>query len=87
MALQKVEFEFPDPDRASDTPDFEEKDDGSFVLKVEGRAADEEAKREKLKARAKEDDLDIEIVDHRHGAFRRRNGRVFREGAQAPPAL
>ena len=65
MALQKVEFEFPDPDRASDTPDFEEKDDGSFVLKVEGRAADEEAKREKLKARAKEDDLDIEIVDDR----------------------
>jgi hypothetical protein len=65
MAIQKVEFEFPDPDKESSTPDFVEKNDGSFALKVEGRAADEEAKREKSKAKAKEDDLDIEIVDDR----------------------
>jgi hypothetical protein len=65
MPLQKVEFEFPDPDKASDKTDFVEKSDGSFALKVEGRAADEEAKREKAKAQAKEDDFDIEVVDDR----------------------
>jgi len=65
MAIQKVEFEFPDPDKESGTADFVERNDGSFALKVEGRAADEEAKREKSKAKAKEDDIDIEIVDDR----------------------
>jgi hypothetical protein len=65
MALQKVEFEFPDPDKVSDKTDFVENSDGSFALKVEGRAADEEAKREKAKAKAKEDDFDIEVVDDR----------------------
>ena len=45
MAIQKVEFEFPDPDRVDDKTNFEEKDDGSFALKVEGRASEEEAKR------------------------------------------
>lgn len=65
MPLQKVEFEFPDPDKVSDKTDFIEKNDGSFVLKVEGRAADEEAKREKTEAQAKEDTFDIEIVDDR----------------------
>ena len=65
MPLQKVEFEFPDPDKVSDKTDFVENNDGSFALKVEGRAADEEAKREKAKAKAKEDDFDIEVVDDR----------------------
>ena len=65
MAIQKVEFEFPDPDKVSDKTDFVENSDGSFALKVEGRAADEEAKREKAKAKAKEDDFDIEVVDDR----------------------
>lgn len=65
MPLQKVEFEFPDPDRVEDKTSFEEKDDGTFVLKVEGRASEEEAKREKAKAKAKEDDIDIEVVDDR----------------------
>lgn len=65
MALQKVEFEFPDPDKASDETDFVEKDDGSFALKVEGRASEEEAKREKAKAKAKEDDFEIEVVSDR----------------------
>ena len=44
MPLQKVEFEFPDPDKVEDKTSFEEKDDGTFVLKVEGRASEEEAK-------------------------------------------
>jgi len=65
MAIQKVEFEFPDPDKESATTDFVEKNDGSFALKVEGRAADEEAKREKPKVQAKEEDFDIEVVDDR----------------------
>ena len=65
MAIQKVEFEFPDPDKESATADFVERNDGSFALKVEGRAADEETKREKSKAKAKEDDFDIEVVDDR----------------------
>ena len=59
MPLQKVDFEFPDPDTASDKTDFVEKSDGSFALKVEGRAADEEIKRDKAKAQAKEEDFDI----------------------------
>lgn len=63
MALQKVKFEFPDPDRMPDTADFEEKNDGSFAIKVEGRATEEESKREKNKT--KEDDFDIEVVDDR----------------------
>ena len=65
MAIQKVEFEFPDPDKVSDKTDFVENNDGSFALKVEGRASDEEAKREKTKAQAKEDNFDIEVVDDR----------------------
>ena len=65
MPIQKVEFEFPDPDKESGTADFVERNDGSFALKVEGRAADEDAKREKSKAKAKENDFDIEIVDDR----------------------
>ena len=65
MAIQKVEFEFPDPDKVSDKTDFVENNDGSFALKVEGRASEEEAKREKTKTKAKEDDFDIEVVDDR----------------------
>ena len=59
MAIQKVEFEFPDPDKVADKTDFVERDDGSFVLKVEGRPADEEAKRERAKAKAKDDDKTV----------------------------
>lgn len=65
MAIQKVEFEFPDPDRVEDKTDFVEKDDGSYALKIEGRPSDEEAKREKAKAKAKDDNFDIEVVDDR----------------------
>jgi hypothetical protein len=65
MPLQKVEFEFPDPDKVSDTADFVEKSDGSFALKIEGRASEEEAKRDKTKAKAKDDDFEIEVVSDR----------------------
>jgi hypothetical protein len=61
MALQRVEFEFPDPDKVEDKTSFVEKDDGSFALKIEGRPSEEAAKRKK----AREDDIDIEIVDDR----------------------
>jgi hypothetical protein len=60
--MQKVEFEFPDPDQVAEKTNFVEKDDGSFTLKVEGRASEEKSK---AKAKAKEDDFDIEIVDDR----------------------
>jgi len=62
MPMQKVEFEFPDPDQVAEKTNFVEKDDGSFTLKVEGRASEEKSK---AKAKAKEDDFDIEIVDDR----------------------
>jgi len=65
MPIQKVEFEFPDPDKVEEKTDFEEKADGSFALKVAGRASEEEAKREKAKAKPKDDDLDIEVIDDR----------------------
>ena len=65
MAIQKVEFEFPDPDKVSDKTDFVENNDGSFALKVEGRASEEETKREKTKVQTKEDNFDIEVVDDR----------------------
>jgi hypothetical protein len=65
MALQKVEFEFPDPDKVSDKTDFVEKEDGSFSLKVAGRASEEEAKQEKTKAKTSGDEFEIEIVSDR----------------------
>ena len=60
MALQKVEFEFPDPDQVADKTDFVEKEDGSFALKIAGRPS-----QEKETPKAKDDDIDIEIVDDR----------------------
>jgi hypothetical protein len=65
MALQKVEFEFPDPDKVSDKTDFVEKEDGSFSLKIAGRASEEEAKQEKTKAKTSDDEFEIEIVSDR----------------------
>jgi hypothetical protein len=58
MPLQKVEFEFPDPDQVADKTDFIEKEDGSFALKIAGRPSLE-------KSKAKDDEIDIEIVDDR----------------------
>lgn len=65
MALQKVEFEFPDPDQVPDKTDFIEKEDGSFALKIAGRPSLEEGK-----SKAKDDEIDIEIVDDRPEADR-----------------
>jgi hypothetical protein len=65
MPMQKVSFEFPDPDKTDDKADFVEKEDGSFALKVEGRASEEESKREATKAKDKEPEIDIEVVDDR----------------------
>jgi hypothetical protein len=58
MPLQKVEFAFPDPDQVADKTDFIEKEDGSFALKIAGRPSLE-------KSKAKDDEIDIEIVDDR----------------------
>jgi hypothetical protein len=60
MPLQKVEFEFPDPDRVEDNTDFIEKEDGSFALKIAGRPSLDEAK-----SKTKDAEIDIEIVDDR----------------------
>jgi hypothetical protein len=63
MALQQVEFSFPDPNKAADSTDFVEKEDGSFGLKIAGRPSLEEEKAEKPKK--KEAEFDIEVVDDR----------------------
>jgi hypothetical protein len=63
MALQTVEFSFPDPDKAEDNTDFVEKEDGSFGLNVAGRPSLEKEKAEKPKK--KEVEFDIEVVDDR----------------------
>ena len=66
MPMEKVEFEFPDPDKISEK-DMKLKDDGTVEIVVEGRAdqmedlkkAEKEEKAEKEAA----DDVDIEVVD------------------------
>ena len=55
MAREEVVFEFPEPDAAETEVEIE---DGKLV--VQGRASEEEAKNE---AKAKEEDVDIEVVD------------------------
>lgn len=68
MPMEKVSFEFPDPDRDA-SKDIKMKDDGSAEVVVEGRRdpfADVPAKDEKPAAKAKQDDdddLDIEVID------------------------
>ena len=63
MALQTVEFSFPDPEKVADSTDFVEKDDGSFGLNIAGRPSLEESKA--VKPKAKEPEFDIEVVDDR----------------------
>ena len=55
MAREEVVFEFPEPDAAETEVEIE---DGKLV--VQGRASEEEAKKE---AKAKEEDVDIQVVD------------------------
>ena len=68
MPMQKVEFEFPDPDKATLADSgVKETENGNFVITIEGRPSDMEAKTDAAskKAREKEDDVAIEVVDDR----------------------
>jgi len=69
MPMEKVTFEFPDPDRDA-SKDIKMKDDGSAEIVIDGRRdpfenvpdkADEKPAAKKQKA--DEDDIDIEVVD------------------------
>lgn len=65
MAYQKVEFEFPDPDKVKET-DVNVKENGDVELVVEGRPDQTQDTPEKAPAKepeAKEDPVDIEVVD------------------------
>ena len=63
MPMEKVEFSFPDPDRDT-SADVKMKEDGTAEIVIEGRKDQlaEEPKKES-KAKAEDDDLDIEVVD------------------------
>ena len=71
MPMEKVSFEFPDPDRDT-SKDIKMKDDGSAEIVIEGRrdpfADVPDAKDDKPAAKAKakdddDDDIAIEVVD------------------------
>lgn len=69
MPMEKVAFEFPDPDRDA-SKDIKMKEDGSAEVVIEGRRdpfADvpdkDDAKPAAKKKAADEDDIDIEVVD------------------------
>ena len=63
MALQKVEFEFPDPDKDSSS-DVIERANGDFDVVVEGRESLKSNTKD-TESKAKNDEFDIEIVDDR----------------------
>lgn len=68
MPMEKVAFEFPDPDRDT-SKDIKMKEDGSAEIVIEGRrdpfadVPDSDAKPAAKKKAADEDDIDIEVVD------------------------
>ena len=65
MPMEKVSFEFPDPERDT-SRDIKMKDDGSAEVVVGGRRdpfADVPNKAEKAKPADEDDDLDIEVID------------------------
>lgn len=69
MPMEKVSFEFPDPDRDT-SKDIKMKEDGSAEIVIDGRRdpfADvpdtKDDKKASPKAKDDEDDLDIEVVD------------------------
>ena len=68
MPMEKVSFEFPDPDSAADD-DVNVKEDGSVEIKIAGRedpfADKKEAKKQQANDDDGDDDLDIEVVDDR----------------------
>ena len=64
MAFQKVEFEFPDPEKAElADKGVKETENGTFEVAIEGRPSEKEAAESKGK-KAKEE-IDIEVVDDR----------------------
>ena len=69
MPMEKVAFEFPDPDRDT-SKDIKMKDDGSAEIVIEGRrdpfenVPDKDDKpASKAKAKDEDDDIDIEVID------------------------
>ena len=69
MPMEKVSFEFPDPDRDT-SKDIKMKDDGSAEIVIEGRrdpfenVPDKDDKpASKVKAKDEDDDIDIEVID------------------------
>ena len=57
MGMQKVEFEFPEPDENAGN-------DESFVLEIEGRESEKEGTKPELKSvRPEKEAVDIEVVD------------------------
>lgn len=67
MALQKVEFSFPDPDNVADGKDVKETDNGGLEIVLEKSNNDKEAKQpaETTKKEAKKADIEVEVVDDR----------------------
>lgn len=67
MPMEKVSFEFPEPDDVSDDS-ISTKEDGSVEIKIAGREdplAEKPVKKEAKKQQDDEDDIDIEVVDDR----------------------
>ena len=69
MPMEKVSFEFPDPDRDT-SKDIKMKDDGSAEIVIEGRRDPFEnvpnkdyKPASKAKAKDEDDDIDIEVID------------------------
>jgi hypothetical protein len=69
MPMEKVSFEFPDPDRDT-SKDIKMKDDGSAEIVIEGRRdpfenvpAKDDKPASKAKAKDEDDDIDIEVID------------------------
>ena len=69
MPMEKVAFEFPDPDRDT-SKDIKMKDDGSAEIVIEGRRdpfenvpAKDDKPASKAKAKDEDDDIDIEVID------------------------
>ena len=69
MPMEKVAFEFPDPDRDT-SKDIKMKDDGSAEIVIEGRRDPfenvpnkDDKPASKAKAKDEDDDIDIEVID------------------------
>lgn len=66
MGFQKVEFEFPDPEKAAAADaGVKEKENGDFEVVIEGRESEKPAAPKKDEPKAKEVDDDVEVVDDR----------------------